>query len=167
MMPHTDAESSNGSKKMNGSRRPHPDEMNAVESKAQTEHKLDVMRRYFGAFASIIAQSSKEHIDNSHIWLIDLFAGAGVHRSADHPDGRVLGTALQACTAARNVQQRHTESQVHVRLVDLDSDYCDRLDARARFAQEGVDVVVRQGVLGGSLGSWPGPLSCRRRPRRS
>lgn len=145
-MPNTDGEGSNGPKKANGSKRLHPDEMNAVESKAQTEHKLDVMRRYFGAFASIIAQSTKEHIDNSHIWLIDLFAGAGVHRSADHPDGRVLGTALQSCAAARSVQHRYPKSQIHVRLVDLDSDYCHRLDARAaRFAQEGVDVVVRQG----------------------
>jgi three-Cys-motif partner protein len=145
-MPNPDGDRSNGSKRMNESERLHPDEMNAVESKAQTEHKLEVMRRYFGAFASIIAQSKREHIDNSHIWLIDLFAGAGLHRSAEHPDHRVLGTALQACAAARSVQHRYPKSQMHVRLVDLDLDYCYRLDARAaRFVQEGVDVVVRQG----------------------
>lgn len=130
---------------MKNSERLHPDETNAVESKAQTEHKLEVMRRYFGAFASILAQSKNEFIDNSHIWLVDLFAGAGLHKSADHPDGRVYGTALQACAAARSVQRKYPDSQVHVRLVDIDSDYCARLRERATFFRRaGVDVDVRE-----------------------
>jgi len=120
----------------------HPDEINAIESRAQTEHKLEVMRRYYPSYSSIIAQSKSKAIDNRHIWLVDLFAGAGLHRSADHPDGRVLGTALQACAAARDVQRR-SQSQVHVRLVDLDKNYCDRLRPRVDvFRQQGVDAVV-------------------------
>ena len=123
----------------------HPDEINHVESRAQTEHKLEVMRRYYPSYASIIAQSKNQTIDNRHIWLVDLFAGAGLHRSADHPDGRVLGTALQACAAARDVQHRYPRSRVHVRLVDLSGSYCDRLRERVEvFRQQGVDVVVSE-----------------------
>lgn len=130
---------------MSNSEHLHPDEIYAVESKPQTEHKLAVMSRYFGTYASIIAQSKNPYIDNSHIWLIDLFAGAGLHKSGEHPDGRVLGTALQACAAARAVQRKYPNSQVHVRLVDLDPDYSSRLHERvARFQDAGVDVEVRK-----------------------
>jgi three-Cys-motif partner protein len=131
----------------------HPDEINAVESRAQTEHKLEIMRRYFGTFASILAQSKSPRIDNSHIWLVDLFSGTGLHRSSAHPDGRVLGTALQACAAARNVQMRHPHSQVHVRLVDLEHDYCEKLRDRAQFFQaQGVDVAVIESDYADAVG---------------
>jgi three-Cys-motif partner protein len=111
------------------------------------------MRRYFGTFASIIAQSRSPHIYNSHIWLIDLCAGTGLHRSSAHPDGRVFGTALQACAAARNVQLQHPHSQVHVRLVDLERDYCEKLRNRAGFFQtQGVDVVVLEDDYASAIG---------------
>jgi three-Cys-motif partner protein len=130
---------------MSEEHRLHPDEINSVESRAQTEHKLAIMSRYFSAFASIIAQS-KGDFNNEHIWLVDLFAGAGLHLSAEHPDGRVFGTALQACAAARSVQKRYPSSQVHVRLVDLEAEYCTKLRERtAQFLSEGVDVTVQEG----------------------
>ena len=58
----------------------HPDELNFIETRAQTEHKLEVMRRYFGQYAAIIAQSQSTRIDNRHIWLIDARAIAGLRR---------------------------------------------------------------------------------------
>jgi three-Cys-motif partner protein len=115
----------------------HPDEINAIESRAQTEHKLDVMRRYYGQYPSIIAQSKSNKFDNSHIWLIDVFAGAGLHASANHPEGAVYGTAMLACVYARGVQRQFPKSQIHVRLVDVEENYCAKLTERThRFRHE-------------------------------
>ncbi len=121
----------------------HPDEINTIESRAQTEHKLEVMRRYFGQYLSIIAQSKSKAIDNGHIWLIDLFAGAGLHASANHPEGAVYGTAMLACVYARSVQRQFPNSEIHVRLVDVKESYCAKLVERTqRFRDDGIDAQV-------------------------
>jgi three-Cys-motif partner protein len=112
----------------------HPDERNVLESSAQTEHKLEIMRRYFPKYAATIANSRT--INNRHVWLVDLFAGAGLHRSANHPHGQRDGTALLACIHAWKVQRRFPESRLHVRLVDMNRGFCDRLEERTRWFRE-------------------------------
>lgn len=130
----------------------HPDETRPVEAHAQTLHKLDVMPRYFGQFPSVLIEAAKTHrkIFADDVYLVDAFAGAGLHRSADHIDGVVSGTALQACYQARRVQRKYPSSRVHVRLIDLNPNYCAKLMERtAKFRNgldaEKVDVRVIQG----------------------
>lgn len=112
--------------------RQHPDEINAIETSAQTEHKLEIMRRYFPKYAATIANFGKIR----DIWLIDLFAGTGLHRSVDHPDGQRDGTALLACTHAWKVQRQFPRARLHVRLVDVEHDYCVKLEERTQWLRE-------------------------------
>jgi three-Cys-motif partner protein len=129
----------------------HPDEVRSVEDHQQTQQKLDLMRVYWGTWASILASSRAKWFDTSHLFLVDAFAGAGLHGSREHPDGQRFGTALSACDEARKVQRRHPALRVHVRLIDIDRGYCGRLQERTepfRIAPPGpdrVDVLVIPG----------------------
>lgn len=130
----------------------HPDETRPVEAHAQTQHKLDVTRRVFGQYPSVLIEASKRHknIIADDIHIVDVFAGAGLHLSADHPDGSVPGTALQACYQARRVQRKYPNARVHVRLIDVNESYCTKLVDRTAKFREGtgpdhIDVKVIQG----------------------
>jgi three-Cys-motif partner protein len=135
----------------------HPDEVRPVEEHQQTQQKLDLMRVYWGTWASILASSRNRWVDTRHLFLVDAFAGAGIHASRDHPDGQRYGTALSACDEARKVQRRHPAVQVHVRLIDINQGYCDRLQDRTepfRAAPPGpnqVDVLVIPGAFADKL----------------
>jgi three-Cys-motif partner protein len=108
----------------------HPDELRTIEEHLQTEHKLEVVRRYFGAWAGIIANTSARTFSNRDMYIVDTHAGAGLHASDKHPDGWVYGTPLIACEVARTVQRQHPGTQVHVRAIDVDSRWVFRLRNR-------------------------------------
>jgi three-Cys-motif partner protein len=127
----------------------HQDETRIVELHLQTLHKLEVIRRYYGQYASIIAQAGKaKKLDASHIYIVDAMSGAGAHLSSEDPDNEVPGTAVQACIEARNVQRSFPETHVHVRLIDLEAGFTERLEPRiaeyrdAASFPERVDVTV-------------------------
>ena len=99
-------------------------------------------------WGSIIAGAHVPGLDNSHLFIIDAFAGGGLHASRDHPDGMRPGTAVLACRAARELQQLH-HIQVHVRLVESNPEYCRTLNRvsepfRAADGHDRVDVQVLQ-----------------------
>ncbi len=129
----------------------HPNELSPIEAHHQTAHKLDVSNRYMGSYLSIIALARRRAgVSTAHIWIVDAFAGAGLHLSANHPQGVIPGTALQATFAANQVQRKHPHMRVHVRLIELNPGYCERLRERVqRFADasgnERVDVQVVEG----------------------
>lgn len=102
---------------------------------------------YLGQCPSIIAQAvRKRRSFVRHIYLIDLFAGAGLHLSANHPDGAVAGTALLAARSARRIAQKYKEVEVHVRLVEINENYCEKLANRtSTFRNQGIDVQVLRG----------------------
>jgi three-Cys-motif partner protein len=52
------------------------------------------------------------------MWLIDCFAGRGLHPSTDHPDGGVAGTPMQAFFAAVRERRRHPGALVHLRGIE-------------------------------------------------
>ncbi len=126
----------------------HPDELRTIEEHLQTEHKLEVVRRYFGAWAGIIANTSRRTFSNRDMYIVDTHAGAGLHASDKHPDGWVYGTPLIACEVARTVQRQHPGAHVHVRAIDVDSRWVlrlrNRVDAfsRATHTDDRVDVQV-------------------------
>ncbi len=137
----------------------HQDETRIVELHLQTLHKLEVMRRYLGQYASIIAQAGKANrLDARHIFLIDAMSGAGAHLSNEDPDNCLPGTGVQACIEARNVQRLHPKTQVHVRLIELDPDFTRRLKQRtaeyrdAPAFPERVDVTVATGDFATKIG---------------
>lgn len=127
----------------------HKDETKIVELQPQTEHKLDVMRRYFGQYAAIIAKAGvNKTVNAGHIYLVDGFAGVGAHLSIKAKENETPGTGVLACIAAQSVQRTYPRSRIHVRLVDSDSETARRLDQRTakyRVAvahPEHVDVTV-------------------------
>lgn len=76
-----------------------------IERRRQTQHKLEVMQQYWGAYCAILARAGSAYFCSRHIWLIDTHAARGLHASAGDPDGFVAGTPLQAVLAARGVQE--------------------------------------------------------------
>jgi len=128
----------------------HVDEQKPIEAHKQTEHKLDVWRRYTGRYLSIIARANEKNrfFRGDHVFVVDLFAGAGRHGSTENPLGEVPGTARLACHAARSVQRAHPRTTVHVRLSDSNEVWCRRLEKQvAEYADatafpERVDVTV-------------------------
>ena len=107
----------------------HPDEERVVEDHHQTEHKLDVMRRYFGAYPSIIARA-RNIPNNRECWIVDTHAGAGLHRSRDDPDGRRYGSPLIACSEAQVVQRLNQGFKVHIRAIEKEREWVLRLSNR-------------------------------------
>lgn len=91
-----------------------------VEARNQTEHKLELMDRYWGAWCTILAQTLGRYpFCPTHLWLIDTHAGSGVHESSTDPDGEIPGTPLQAAHAALTTQRRFAGVVVHVRASDI------------------------------------------------
>ena len=127
----------------------HTDEQRIIELHKQTEHKVDLMRRYYGQYPSIIATAGKRGTVNAeHIFLIDAFAGAGAHLTRQTNTSQVPGTAVQACIEARRVQREFPGTTMHVRLIDASAVACKRLTARVKefidseAPPERVDVTV-------------------------
>lgn len=128
----------------------HPDELRIVEDHQQTEHKLDVIRRYFGAYPTIIARA-RSLPKNREAWLIDTHAGAGQHGSREDPDGYRFGSPLIACREARMVQKHFPRFRVHVRAIEKEREWVFRLSprlnafTRGREPWEAVDAKVLAG----------------------
>jgi three-Cys-motif partner protein len=127
----------------------HSDEQRIIELHKQTEHKVDLMRRYYGQYPSIIATAGKRgNVNAEHIFLIDAFAGAGAHLTRQTNTSQVPGTAVQACIEARRVQREFPGTTMHVRLIDASAVACKRLSARVKeftdpkALPERVDVTV-------------------------
>jgi len=118
-----------------GRSQPHPDELRVVEDHQQTEHKLDLIRRYFGAYPTIIARA-KRLPNNREAWLIDTHAGAGQHGSREDPDGFRFGSPLIACHEAQMVQKRFQRFRVHVRAIEKQREWVFRLSARMNAISE-------------------------------
>jgi three-Cys-motif partner protein len=118
-----------------------------IERRRQTQHKLEVMQQYWGAYCTILARAGNAYFCSRHIWLIDTHAARGLHASAGDPDGFVAGTPLQAVLAARGVQELFPDMVAHVRASDSDRELAgqlERLLARYRGAPPaGVDLRVR------------------------
>jgi three-Cys-motif partner protein len=91
-----------------------------VEERSQTQHKLETMQRYFGAWASIIASAKHPTYCNRRLWIVDTHAGQGLHLSSSDPDGVVPGTPLLALLAARSVRRAFPSSEVIVRATEID-----------------------------------------------
>jgi three-Cys-motif partner protein len=128
----------------------HPDELRIVEDHQQTEHKLDLIRRYFGAYPTIVARARRLP-NNREVWLIDTHAGAGQHGSREDPDGYRFGSPLIACYEARMVQKHFARFRVHVRAIEKRREWVFRLSPRieafthGREAWEVVDAKVLPG----------------------
>ncbi len=123
--------------------RGHPDERSTVEDHYQTEHKLDVVRRLYGSFLTIVA-SANTLPNCREAWIVETHAGAGLHRSREDLDGRRYGSALIACEEARYVQNCFPQVRVHVRAIDLKREWIIRLSERVehyRRASRQEDVV--------------------------
>ena len=116
----------------------HRDELRPVEEHQQTAHKLEAIRRYWGQWCAIIAETGRRRqmFDYRHMWLVDTCAGAGLHRSEEHPAGAIPGSGLNACFAAQRIQRKYAECEVHVRLIDIDHGYCERLRSHTRMFTE-------------------------------
>jgi three-Cys-motif partner protein len=115
---------------------PHRDELRVVEDHHQTEHKLDLIRRYFGAYMAIVAQARKLP-NHREVWIVDTHAGAGLHRSREDPDQRRFGSPLIACSQARLAQRLHYGFYVHVRAIEQGQPYRMRLDQRVGAFRQG------------------------------
>ena len=62
-----------------------------LETHVQTQQKLEVMLRYWEVWCLIIAQATGHAFCVHCMWLVDGFAGAGLHAtiaSGEHGDGR-------------------------------------------------------------------------------
>src|SRR5262252_5280966 len=120
---------------------PHRDELRVVEDHHQTEHKLDLIRRYYGAYLSIVARARRLP-NNREAWIVDTHAGAGLHRSREDPDQRRFGSPLIACSQARLAQRLHAGFCVHVRAIERDVRWQARLDRRVRHGERAEDRVA-------------------------
>jgi three-Cys-motif partner protein len=131
---------------------PHRDELRVVEDHHQTEHKLDLLRRYFGAYLAIVARARRLP-NNRDAWIVDTHAGAGLHRSREDPDHRRYGSPLIACSQARQAQRRHPGYRVHVRAIEKALHWQLRLDQRVEAFRQGERAEDRVDVrtLGGDF----------------
>jgi three-Cys-motif partner protein len=118
-----------------------------VEERRQTQHKLELMERYWGAWCTILAQTQGRHpFCPMRLWLIDTHAGTGEHPSATDPDGRIEGTPALAALAARDTQRRFPGVEVRVRATDINKTIAEQLNAALRPYRgkppDGVDAKV-------------------------
>lgn len=116
-----------------------------VEARRQTTDKLEVMARYWSTWAKIIAHVKNMPFCPSHLWMIDAFAGNGLHLSSTDPDGIVRGTAVQAALAAKTIQAEVPSVTVHVRAIEMRKRRADELRGAVQpYANEGVDATVKR-----------------------
>jgi three-Cys-motif partner protein len=101
-----------------------------LETHVQTQQKLEVMLRYWEVWCTIIAQATGLSFCVRCMWLVDGFAGAGLHSTVGHPDGSLAGTPIQAFRAAVNTKRRHPTVDVHLRAVDIDPARAQELERR-------------------------------------
>lgn len=119
----------------------------AVEARHQTQHKLELMERYWGAWCSILARTRGMYrFCPAHLWLIDTHAGPGRHESAWDPDGEIPGTPMLAALAARSVQRAFPGLTIHVRATDKSEEIAKELHRRTRVLAgdppDGVDIRI-------------------------
>ncbi len=119
-----------------------------VEQRRQTQHKLEFMERYWGAWCMILARSRSYPFCPTHLWLVDTHGGPGAHEAGLDPDGVIEGTPVLAVLAARATQRAFPDMTVHVRATEKDGPTAARLEAAvAPFRGDpprGVDVLVRK-----------------------
>ena len=120
----------------------------SVERRRQTLQKLELMDRYWGAWCTILAQTTgRHHFCPARLWLIDTHAGSGTHQSDTDPDGTVAGTPTRAALVARATQRRFPDVQVAVRATDIRKSIAEELRiALAPYKgtpPAGVDIDVR------------------------
>lgn len=108
----------------------HPDLDVPLELRRQTEHKLELMRRYWGTWLSILAQARGHRFCVRHLWLVDCMAGRGHHVSSVMPSGIRLGTAGSAAVEGIRAQRRFDDVVVHLRAIEIDDALAAQLDAR-------------------------------------
>jgi three-Cys-motif partner protein len=118
-----------------------------VEARHQTQQKLELMEREWGAWCTILAQTAgKFTFCPAHLWLIDTHAGSGRHLSASDPDGEIPGTPMLAALAARAAQRKVPGVTIHVRATDINKSIADELRRRLQKVRgtppAGVDVQV-------------------------
>lgn len=101
-----------------------------LETHVQTQQKLEVMLRYWEVWSLIIAQATGHAFCVRCMWLVDGFAGAGLHATNGHPDGALAGTPVQAFHAAVNTKRRYRGVEVHLRAVDVDKAIAQELERR-------------------------------------
>jgi three-Cys-motif partner protein len=101
-----------------------------LEKHVQTQQKLEVMLRYWEVWCLILAQATGHSFCVHCMWLVDGFAGAGLHATSGHPDGAVAGTPIQAFRAAVNTKRRYPSVDVHLRAVDVNGTYAQELERR-------------------------------------
>jgi three-Cys-motif partner protein len=111
----------------------------SLESRVQTQQKLEVMLRYWPVWSVIIAQADGLKWCNRCLWLIDGFAGTGFHRSTAHPDGKVAGTPMQAFRAAVNTKRRFPNAEFHLRAVEANPAFAQELQRRMIAAPGAAD----------------------------
>jgi three-Cys-motif partner protein len=105
-------------------------EEKVVEERHQTQQKLELMERYWGAWCTILARTrGKYAFCPMRLWLIDTHAGAGEHTSATDPDGKIEGTPALAALAARDAQRQFSGVEVRVRATDKDKSIAEALNA--------------------------------------
>jgi three-Cys-motif partner protein len=98
----------------------HPREA-PLEERLQTQHKLEFHSRYSKGWPAILVQARGHAFCIRDLWMIDAFAGRGLHPSREHPDGARRGTTLQAVVGARLAQQSHPGSVLHIRAIEKDA----------------------------------------------
>lgn len=118
-----------------------------VEARRQTQHKLELMERYWGAWCTILARTKGRHpFCPTRLWLVDTHAGSGEHASATDPDGKIEGTPALAALAARDTQRRFPGIEVRVRATDKSKPVANALLAALRpyrgTPPVGVDIKV-------------------------
>ena len=118
-----------------------------VEARRQTQHKLELMERYWGAWCTILARTARQYrFCPTRLWLIDTHAGCGQHASSTDPDGKIEGTPTLAALAARDAQRHFPGVEVRVRATDIDKSVAkDLLAALKPFGgdpPDGVDFKV-------------------------
>jgi three-Cys-motif partner protein len=111
-----------------------------AEARLQTQHKLETMERYWGAWATILAQTAGKYpFCPSRLWMVDTHSAEGRHLSEEDPEGEVPGTAVLAALAARQVQQSFAV-KITVRASDVRRSVVKELDERlALLRNTGVD----------------------------
>jgi three-Cys-motif partner protein len=122
-------------------------EEKVVEERRQTQHKLELMERYWGAWCTILARTTgKFAFCPTRLWLIDTHAGSGEHPSATDPDGKIEGTPALAALAARDTQKRFPGIEVRVRATDSSKSVAEHLNAALAPYRgkppDGVDIKV-------------------------
>jgi len=101
-----------------------------VEERRQTQHKLELMERYWGAWCTILARTvNRFAFCPTRLWLVDTHAGSGEHESASDPDGKIEGTPTLAALAARDTQRRFPGIEVRVRATDSSKTVARQLQA--------------------------------------